>query len=133
MKPVLSILLCLLIFLTGCNSDTTVSKNAFLKKFRSFVEEVEQNYASYTEEDWDECDETFNTQSKIDYEKHKDKLTESEKKEVNNLIGRYNGYRLKGKSRIFIDDMDETIEEAKERAKGLIEAISESDTTEISE
>jgi len=132
MKSVFSILLCLLFFLAACNSDTSISKNSYLKKFRSFVAEVEQNYASYNEEDWDKSDEAFNIFSKIDYESHKDKLTESEKEEVNNLIGKYNGLKLKGKSRIFINEMDETIEETTERVKGFIEAVTEGDTLEHS-
>ena len=128
MKQIVYLLLCLVFIVNSCNSDQSLSKKRYLKKFQSFIEAVEQDYPSFEKENWDKSDETFNELSKVDYKRFEVNLTEDENDEINRLIGKYNGFKFKGKSKIFIQEMDEKIEDATDRVNGFIEAITERDT-----
>ena len=124
----------LLLFITSilicCTSTPSLSKSGFMKNFRTFVAEVESEYKSFTDEDWEKKDVIFNRLSKVDFPKFKDQLTEDEIKEINNLIGQYNGLKFKAKSKEFIENVDEHIEEATEKVKGFLDALTSDDSTE---
>src|SRR5690606_5513918 len=93
-------------------SCESMKQDQYIESFASFVSEIEKNYTTYKQEDWDKAYEKYEFYTTIEYEKHKDKLAEAQKSEINKLIGRYNGIKIKA-----------TVITAKAKIKNIIEQV----------
>lgn len=77
------------------NSCTSVQKKSFISSFDTFISDVETNYKTYKEEDWEEADLIYKNLMDVDYVKYQTYLTDAENSHVNTLIGKYQAFKLK--------------------------------------
>lgn len=77
------------------NSCTSIQKKSFVNSFNSFVSDVEANYKSYNEKEWEEADLKFENLIKVEYVKYQSSLTDAENSQINTLIGKYQAIKLK--------------------------------------
>jgi len=59
------------------------------------VSDVEANYKSYNEKEWEEADLKFENLIKVEYVKYQSSLTDAENSQINTLIGKYQAIKLK--------------------------------------
>lgn len=82
---------------------------SYMNSFERFVERVEKNATSYTNEQWEKNDEQL--KKYIDqYDKEKQKLSSGEKKKVGELTVRYYKARVKAKGLNIIGEIDGWLE-----------------------
>lgn len=67
----------------------------YIRRFQSFVEKIEKNGASYTDEQWDKADTEFVSFLDERYKEVKETLTSEDKKMVGELAARYIKVRWK--------------------------------------
>jgi hypothetical protein len=77
------------------NSCTSIQKKSFINSFDSFISDVETNYKTYKEKDWEEADLIYKNLMDVDYVKYQTSLTDAENSHVNTLIGKYQALKLK--------------------------------------
>ena len=77
------------------NSCTSIQKKSFISSFDTFISDVETNYKTYKEEDWEEADLIYKNLIDVDYVKYQTSLTDAENSHVNTLIGKYQALKLK--------------------------------------
>ena len=77
------------------NACTSIQKKSFISSFDTFISDVETNYKSYKEKDWEEADLTYKTLMDVDYVKYQTYLTDAENSHINSLIGKYQALKLK--------------------------------------
>jgi hypothetical protein len=77
------------------NSCTSIQKKSFVNSFNFFVSDVEANYKSYNEKEWEEADLKFENLIKVEYVKYQSSLTDAENSQINTLIGKYQAIKLK--------------------------------------
>lgn len=77
------------------NACTSIQKKSFISSFDTFISDVETNYKTYKEKDWEEADLTYKTLMDVDYVKYQTYLTDAENSHVNSLIGKYQALKLK--------------------------------------
>ncbi len=77
------------------NACTSIQKKSFINSFDTFVSDVETNYKTYNEKDWEEADMTYKNLMDVDYVKYQTYLTDAENSHVNTLIGKYQALKLK--------------------------------------
>ncbi len=77
------------------SSCTSIQKKSFVNSFNSFVSDVEANYKSYNEKEWEEADLKFENLIKVEYVKYQSSLTDAENSQINTLIGKYQAIKLK--------------------------------------
>jgi hypothetical protein len=122
MKRVFIILeLLAVLCLTSC---TNYSKEGYMDSFSQFVSEVEQKAPNYVDQDWADADTTFRQYAQTDYQLFKDQLTDSERENLNKLIGKYEALRLKKEAKDFKED----VKDAVNQVKGFFESL-EGDST----
>lgn len=117
-----SIIFPLILFIFA-SCTNTLNKKAYLRNFHSFVDDVEVEYRNYDHDDWKQVDSVFYLYSETYYQTHKDKLSSNEKDGIDQLIGMYNGYRMKGKIYLYKDDIKEQVEKTINRVKGFSDAL----------
>ena len=93
MNPVQILSLIIICFFASCSSD--YSKNKYLEDFGSFINKVELESESYSEEDWKYIAVEFNDYAEIQYMSFEDKLTESEITQVESYKDRYDKLTVK--------------------------------------
>ena len=85
----------LLVLLTaafaGCALD---GKENYVEKYGSFVAEVEEHGADYTDADWVRADQQFRLYSDVYWEKYRDQLTAVEQQRVNDYALLYQKCRV---------------------------------------
>ncbi len=59
------------------------------------MSDVEANYKSYNEKEWEEADLKFENLIKVEYVKYQSSLTDAENSQINTLIGKYQAIKLK--------------------------------------
>jgi uncharacterized protein YxeA len=104
-------------------SCTFYSKEDYLKDFASFVTEIEQNYKTYSDEDWSVKDQEYEEYTGESYNKFKAELTGDEKKQVGKLKAKYNTVKVKHKAEKIIDNVSDGINQLQGVVEGVIEAI----------
>lgn len=87
--------LLILVVVLLMNSCTSVQKKSFIHSFDSFISDVEANYKTYKEKDWEEADLRYKNLIDVDYVKYQTYLTDAENSHVNTLIGKYQALKLK--------------------------------------
>jgi hypothetical protein len=84
--------LSILVFsLYACGPST---KEAYLKKFESFIDDVSNERNNYTSEDWKEADKKYKQFNEELFDKFEDQLTFSEKATIYKYRVQYNAYKF---------------------------------------
>ena len=111
----------LLVFFTSCNSSQSA-----IRDLESLLTEIEENYQSYTEEDWEKISLSYAT---IEEELAKHEYTDEELKEIGRLKGRCVGYLAKQS----IKDIEKQIDDLAKEIEGGIEGFMEIFSTDNNE
>ncbi len=112
--------------LTGCDSLPPFTADGYVERFSKFVAEVEKKHKEYSDKDWEAADKKFETYSSEYLEKFKDELTPEQKKMVNQLQGQYTAFKTAGTATEIIEAIKESLENAVEKTKGFIDAVTKS-------
>ncbi len=115
MKKNIFICLTFVVFfsLTSCDSSQTA-----INDLESLLHEIETNYQSYTEEDWENMSLSY---SAIEEELAKHEYTDEELKEIGRLKGRCMGYLTKQS----LKDLEKQIKDLTKELEGGIEGFLE--------
>lgn len=100
-------------------SSCALTKESYLGKFDSFVENVKENGSDYNEQDWKKAEEKFKKLSGSDYKKFESELTIQEKLKVAKLIGQYRGVQLKTGIKVLKENIEDTLNETNELIEGV--------------
>jgi hypothetical protein len=100
MKP-RAILILLIGLLIGSSASMAVTFNKanYIKKYESWITELQGEYKTYTKSDWAKAEKKFTQFSVTDFMKYEPELTDSEKAKLDGFIGSYYGMRLIFKAR----------------------------------
>ncbi|MBN1184240.1 MAG: hypothetical protein JXB49_18265 [Bacteroidales bacterium] len=110
----------LIISIISCS--TPASKESYLKKFESFINEVEIEYHEYNGEDWDKADKKYQRFSENWYDKFKEDLTTSEKLTVMGFESRYYLYKAAYSAKDYFDSyLEEDYIKLREKVRYYIE------------
>lgn len=112
-----------LLFTVSCSNLPPISKKAYIRNFTSFVNNIDDNYENYTQEDWEKADLRYARFTGQYFEKFESKLTKEDTRKINLLKGKYLGLKIKGKSKKVIEDVISTIKNTANEAEGLIETL----------
>ena len=114
-------ILCLLLvaFCFSCQSR----EQKLITSVESFVLEVQANDSIFTNEDWDQADKQMETYNN-EFQELRNSLTNGDRDKINQLIGRYQGLRIKRG----IKDFKNAIEDLGEQVKGAAEVFTDSVT-----
>ena len=104
-------ILFVMLFLTSCEIPTSV-------KFDNYVDRVEENCDSWTEEEWEMSKDKY-SQLLEEYEANYENLTPEERDAINKAIGRYNGILMKQG----IKKVDKSINDFIDRLPSLFEGF----------
>jgi hypothetical protein len=107
--------LMILLILTSCAPQ---SKESYLKNYKEFVSEVNQESQKYTEQDWEKADEEYKKYTEQWYEKFADELTCKEEMLLTKYKFQYNLAKVKDDSKDFFDTyLKDDYEQLKEQIK----------------
>ena len=104
-------ILFVMLFLTSCEIPTSV-------KFDNYVDRVEENCDSWTEEEWQISREKY-YELLEEYEANYENMTQEERDAINKAIGRYNGILVKKG----LEKVDESINGFIDRLPSLFEGF----------
>ena len=79
-----------LLFIISCNSTSN-----YVEDFGAFINDIELNSETFSDEDWEYNDVTFNDFSSIKFMTYKNQLTESEINQIESFRKRYNKLKMK--------------------------------------
>lgn len=96
---------------TACDSSQTA-----INDLETLLHEIETNYQSYTEEDWENMSLSY---SAIEEELAKHEYTDEELKEIGCLKGKYLGYQTQHS----MNNMEKQIKNAAKEVDGAIEGF----------
>ena len=99
----------------------TMTKESYLQKFSSFVENVKEDGADYDKNKWEKTAREFEKLSTVDYQKFKNDMSPEEKLKVAKLIGQYRAAQVKWGLKY----LENNINEAVDKANGFIEGLKE--------
>ncbi len=131
------------IFLFTASCFAPATKDAYLKQFNNFIENVGEDHHNYKKSDWEYADKRFDKFSKSWYKKFKEELTLKEQLKVGALSLKYHTYKnhdklggelkkeierefknLKEKLNEYVDnEMDEDIEQLIEGAEVIGDSL----------
>jgi hypothetical protein len=97
------------------------AKDNYLKDFTAFVSDVENNYTSYTTEDWALINDEFNEFTGYKFDQQSNTLTDEDKKEIGKLVARFSVVRAKGYGK----QLKSEIDDAKKYIEGFLEELSD--------
>jgi len=109
-----------------------VRKNAYINNFEEFVVKVQENYKDYSEEDWTEIEEEYETLSEKKRLRYDKLFTKEDKRRINKLEGEYLSYRAGGFFDNVIEKTKDVINNAAEYVDGFMKGLNnaiENDTT----
>ena len=94
-----------------------------MEQYRDFIDEVADNYQSYSETQWRKAQEKFKNFSEIWYEKFKDEFSTKEQVLIVGYSAKFNYYYAKSQSQNVLDGIMELIDG--EDVQQLIDGIKE--------
>ncbi|MEG2179218.1 MAG: DUF6565 domain-containing protein [Bacteroidales bacterium] len=109
MKIIKSLVIALTIIL-GISS-CAVTKESYLNKFDTFVENVKENSSNYSENEWQKTEEKFSKLAGADYKKFESDLTIQEKLKIAKLIGQYRAIQVKTGIKYLKENLEDTLNE----------------------
>jgi hypothetical protein len=108
------------------------SKDAYMKDYKSFIDDVSQKSQGYSDEDWKEADNKFKQFDSEWYEKFKDEMSLTEKGTTSFYNLQYVFYRNKEGARTMFDTyMKKDLEELKKKIKFYKENQMEDDLKKL--
>ncbi|MBV5313646.1 MAG: hypothetical protein JZU47_10145 [Prolixibacteraceae bacterium] len=110
-----------ILLLIGCSVFYT--KNNYIHDFNSFIKDVKENYANYSESDWIRVDKQYTKYTGELYEKFKPELTTEEMLTIGKLKGTYTALKVKKGANELFDQAKEMINQAKEVLDSTVETI----------
>lgn len=113
----------LFIIFFSCDSLPPLTKEKYIKNYIEFINEVEYNNSSFTEEIWVEKDSLFQKYSKVYFTKFEKKLTSRDKDIIWKLNGKYIGIRAKNASKEIINQLEESMKEIFMGIEGFFEVF----------
>lgn len=108
------------------------SCKSFPERVEDFVNDVEANYADYTEVDWLEQDKKM-AEFKLEYAQKADNLSQYERDYINKAFGRYDAVVAKAKVDEAVSGVKGLIKDAERYIEGLIEGLGSRDALEKEE
>lgn len=123
MKKALFLVACVMavaIFASSC--QTGYSKASYISKLEEFVTDVDENWKTYTEDDWAKADARM-AAFEEKYEKYADDFTKEEESKVSKLMTRYGVVRLKGKVKTGWENLTGYYEVGKGLVEGTIDFL----------
>lgn len=90
--------------------------------FEKFVDYVEKNADSFTEEDWKKTDESFQKLME-EYKANYDDLSQEDHERIDKAIGRYYGIAVKSGFNNIVNSVDEALDGLKQKAQGVLDGI----------
>lgn len=112
-------LLIITISLMMSSCDHKMNKEQYLDKFTTFIEEVSDKGADFTEEQWTKADKIFGALADTDNFEFKDELTVSDKKEIGKLKGKYVIMRAKSGFR----KAKKEVKEMMDQTEGFLDSV----------
>lgn len=103
----LAVALIVILAITSC----AVTKESYMNKFDTFVENVKENSSRYNENDWYKTEEKFNKLAGSEYKKFEPELTMQEKLKIAKLIGQYRAIQLKTGIKYLKENLEDTFNE----------------------
>ena len=95
------------------------AKTTYTADLQSFITKVEKDYPNYTDKDWKKTTLEYEKLSNIRYQEIESSLTTEEKKEISDLLDRYQACLVKAS----LKDIKNGIKSGLERASKFIENI----------
>lgn len=123
-KALLFVAFAMVVAMVASSCQTGYSKSSYISALEKFVTGVEENWKSYTEEDWKKADERMQAFEEK-YEKYKDDFTRDEERQVSKLMRKYEWVHLKGMGKGFLESLSDLYEEGKGVAEEAYEGYSE--------
>ena len=111
------------LLLFACNAE--ISKMDYINNYSSFISEVAEKKATYSDADWNNADSLYTIYSVDYYKRFSNELTNEEKIEVNKMTGKYIGYRAIDFGSDISSEIDKAIKEFGSQVEGIIETITE--------
>lgn len=116
-------LLIILFYITlvtiGCKFN---SKENYLQNFTDFISEIENNYKTYTEEDWNTKEIEYKKLISEKYDQIQSQLTDEDQQTIGKLKARYFKIVLKSG----LEQLEEDIKEGAKQLEGFIEEMTDS-------
>ena len=126
MKPIRTLFaLITMIIVASCSSP--LNKEAYLEKFDSFIDRIEDDYRDFSAEDWKNADDEFNKFTGEWYDKFEDGFTVAEEFTITGYQARYYIYKAADGS---FDYFDNYLKEDYEKLREDIEFYIENDMEE---
>ena len=115
----------LFVFLVGMMALSACgpTRENYLKSFTQFVEDVEQNCSSYSDEEWEQKNEEFAEFIGVKKDEVKDQLTSDDQRLIGELEIRYQKAKVIDKGKNIL----ESVEKGIEYVNGVIDGIFGSD------
>ena len=95
------------------------AKTTYTADLQSFITKVEKDYPNYTDKDWEKTTLEYEKLSNIRYQEIESSLTTEEKKEISDLLDRYQACLVKAS----LKDIKNGIKSGLDRASKFIENI----------
>ena len=94
-----------------------------MNNLKRFIEGIEKNATSFSEDDWAKADAKLTQFTGEQYDKVKDQLSPDDKREAGRLVGRYYKIRLVTTGEQMLDDMKSGVGFLRGLGDGLLEDI----------
>ena len=98
------------------------------EKFEAFVSDVEANYESYSELEWNAVNQKYE-EFKMEFVKKYDKLNSAEIEYMNKAFGRYDAVIVKAKIKDVADGVKRFFGKAGDYIEGLVDGIAKDSTS----
>lgn len=124
-------LLLLFFVLSLCLGCAPANKDKYMKRYRDFIDEVAENYQTYSASQWEKAAEKHNEFSGKWYSKFESQLSAKEKVLVAGYSVKYNYYYARSQSNDVMDGIIELIDG--ENMQQLIDGIKEEGSNAINQ
>jgi hypothetical protein len=105
-----------------------VSCKSLPSQVEEFVNDVEQNHASYTDLDWSVMDAKY-AEFKLEFVEKYDKLNQAEREFINREFGRYDALVAKYKVQSAFENVKGALKEAGKWVEGVVEELTSTNET----
>jgi hypothetical protein len=104
------------------------SKEEYLERYKRFIDEVSENYKTYSSEQWEYANERYARFNNEWYEKFKNQFTLEEKLKITGYQLKYNGLRAASEIGVFYDEhLKDDMEELRTKVKYYVDNRMEDD------